>query len=184
MALPDLHMISIMSQGIEQIFDKARILPGVGGQHLFRKGDVVTVVHLVVAGEVTLQRVTETGAVLTLQRAGPGDVLAEASIYADRYHCDGVVVQETSVKALPIAVFRRALAADPTVSEQWAKRLAEATQAARMQAEVRSLRTVAARLDAWLSLSGDLPAKGRWQDVASEIGVSREALYRELARRR
>jgi DNA-binding phage protein len=29
-----------------------------------------------------------------------------------------------------------------------------------------------------------LPDKGRWQDVASELGVSREALYRELARRR
>jgi len=28
------------------------------------------------------------------------------------------------------------------------------------------------------------PEKGRWQEVASELGVTREALYRELARRR
>ncbi len=43
---------------------------------------------------------------------------------------------------------------------------------------------VADRLDAWLCEGHLLPNKGRWQDVASELGVSREALYRELARRR
>jgi hypothetical protein len=48
-----------------------------------------------------------------------------------------------------------------------------------------SLKTVAERLDAWLALHDDgLPPKGQRLRVASEIGVTPEALYRELARRR
>jgi CRP/FNR family transcriptional regulator, dissimilatory nitrate respiration regulator len=48
---------------------------------------------------------------------------------------------------------------------------------------VRSLKTVAARVDAWMSLNDrPLPPKGR--QVAAEIGVTPEALYRELADRR
>lgn len=31
---------------------------------------------------------------------------------------------------------------------------------------------------------GALPAKGRWHDLATEIGVAPEPLYRELARGR
>jgi CRP-like cAMP-binding protein len=53
-----------------------------------------------------------------------------------------------------------------------------------MRAEIRTLRTVAERLDAWLGEGNVLPDKGRHQDVAAELGVSREAFYRELARRR
>ena len=58
-------------------------------------------------------------------------------------------------------------------------------QRARAQAETLSLKTVAERVDAWTTLNNGLPPpKGRWRQVASEIGVTPEALYRELARRR
>jgi hypothetical protein len=43
---------------------------------------------------------------------------------------------------------------------------------------------VAERLDAWLGGERALQEKGTWQDLAAELGVSREALYRELAKRR
>jgi len=55
---------------------------------------------------------------------------------------------------------------------------------ARVRAEIRSLPTVAARLDVWLAEGNELPSKGHWQTVAAELSVTREALYRELARRR
>ena len=51
-------------------------------------------------------------------------------------------------------------------------------------AEIRSLRSVSDRLDAWIAEYGPMPNKGLWQGVANELSVSREALYRELARRR
>jgi len=52
-----------------------------------------------------------------------------------------------------------------------------------MRAEIRTFRTVAERLDAWLGEGRVLPDKGRQQDVDAEHRVSREALYRELSRR-
>ena len=45
------------------------------------------------------------------------------------------------------------------------------------------MKRVSARLDAWLSLR-PLPPKGEWAMLADDLGVTREALYRELARRR
>jgi len=43
---------------------------------------------------------------------------------------------------------------------------------------------VADRLDAWFGEGNALPERGRWQEVAAELGITREALYRELSRRR
>jgi len=52
-----------------------------------------------------------------------------------------------------------------------------------MNSEIRALRTVSERLDAWLAGGRMLPPKGEWQDLAQILGVTREALYRELAQR-
>jgi CRP-like cAMP-binding protein len=77
-----------------------------------------------------------------------------------------------------------ALAENPDLARAWARHLAIEVQRARAQAEVLSPRTVAERVDAWITLhDGALPPRGNWQQLASEIGVTPEPLYRELARR-
>ena len=62
--------------------------------------------------------------------------------------------------------------------------LAHEVQNARLRAETLALKSVAARLDAWIAWNGALPEKGKWTALAGEIAVSPEALYREIARRR
>ena len=63
--------------------------------------------------------------------------------------------------------------------------MGRALRQARMRAEILSLKTVAARLSAWAEWQGGvLPARGKWRSLADEPGVSPEALYREMARRR
>ena len=54
----------------------------------------------------------------------------------------------------------------------WSRGLAYEVQKARLQAEIVSMRPVAARLDAWLSWHGAMPARGGWVSLAAEIGVS------------
>lgn len=122
---------------------------------------------------------------LVLQRARPGEVLAEASLFSDIYHCDAVAANATTCLAVPRSELRRRLAADPELADMWITHLAHAVQTARLRAEILTLRTVAERIDAWLAMrQGRMPAKGDWKELAAEIGVSPEALYRELARRR
>lgn len=177
-------MIEIMSSSLDGLFSGSALRTLSAGESLFLSGDEVTFVYRVCSGRVALNRTTPQGTVLLLQTAMPGDILAEASAYSARYHCDATALEPCTVEAVSKADFARALASARDLAEAWERRLAHAVQDARMKSEIRTLRTVSERLSAWLSANGgSLPPKGRWQELAGELGVSREALYRELARR-
>jgi CRP-like cAMP-binding protein len=180
----DSHMIMIMQTSISLIFQNARDTGLAPGKTLFAAGEDVADIFMVRSGRVHLQRHTTHGAQMVLQNAGPGGVVAEASAYSSRYHCDAVAVEESVVAGVPKERFLSALADDPALAASWSAMLARSVQAARLRAEIRSLPKVADRLAAWLGEGNALPERGNWQDVAAELGVTREALYRELARRR
>lgn len=177
-------MTAIMSVLIAALFHGSRSLHLSAGQMLFHTQGRVACMFMVETGMVHLCRHLAAGGLMVLQRAGPGMVLAEASAYSDHYHCDARASVDGTVLALPKPAFLDALARDAQLSRDWAARLARGVQAARFRSEIRSLTRVADRLDAWLGEGNMLPEKGYWQDVADELGVTREALYRELARRR
>jgi CRP/FNR family transcriptional regulator, dissimilatory nitrate respiration regulator len=155
------------------------------GEFVFHQGDDVRAVHLVREGAVNLVRHQPDGAALVLQRAAAGSVLAEASIFSARYHCDAVAVAPSVTRSIRKSAIRSRLAGNRAFAEAWLTHLAREVQAARTRAEILSLRTVAERLDAWIAAGGGrVPARGEWKTVAAEIGTSPEALYRELAQRR
>ena len=155
------------------------------GERLFRVGDDVSVLHLVEDGEAHLVRHRADGGALVLQRAVANTVLAEASIFSEGYHCDGLAVKPTRTVAIASSAVRQLLGEDPGFADSWAVHLSRELQATRLRAEILSLKTVRERLDAWLVWHGDVPpAQGMWKSVAYEIGTSPEALYRELSRRR
>jgi len=179
-------MIEIMSAGL---LDHLRDLPARtrrldAGAPVFQQDDPVRLMHLVLEGEVHLLRRQADGGILVQQRARAGALLAEASLFAARYHCAAVAARPTRLLVIRRADLRARLARSPEAAEALAAHLAREVQAARLRAEILSLRTVAARLDAWIAAhDGALPAKGAWKDIAAEIATSPEALYRELARR-
>jgi CRP-like cAMP-binding protein len=177
-------MIAIMSTEIARIFDGSDERAITAGTWLFHAGDAVTHLYLVTDGTVALDRVTAGGTPVTLQLARAGQVLAEASAYARAYHCGARAVTAAVLRAVPVSRFLGRLAEEPRLAMTWAEHLAHSVQAARLRAEIRTLRTVAERLDVWLGDDGVPPPKGARQELAAELGVTREALYRELARRR
>jgi CRP/FNR family transcriptional regulator, dissimilatory nitrate respiration regulator len=155
------------------------------GEILFRAGDPVLSLFLVVAGGLRLIRSLPHGFQLTLRRVGPGAILAEASLFADSYHCEAGAIEHSVLRVVPLRRIEAALASDAGLARAWTRHLAQEVQRARAHAETLSLRTVAERVDAWIALNGGtLPARGHWRQMASEIGVTPEALYRELAQRR
>lgn len=177
-------MIAIMRYTLIPLFAGSRSLDLAAGEAVFLTGQQVEMIYMLRAGRVQLQRHTTHGVRLILQDAGPETVLAEASAFSELYHCDAVVTEPATLAALPKPVFIAALRNNPDLALAWSAMLARSVQAARVRAEIRSLPKVAERLDSWLDEGHALPEKGRWQDVAAELGVTREALYRELARRR
>ena len=180
-------MIGIMSEDfVEQLLaktDKRRTLGR--GTYLFHQNDLVRSVFVVEEGLVELTRHQQDGVSLVLQRATCQTVLAEASIYSRIYHCDAMVTLPSKVFELPKATFLKQLLEDDELARLWAAHLAREVQSARYRSEILSRKTVAERLDAWLAWSeNELPSKGQWKRIAMQIGVSPEALYRELAKRR
>lgn len=155
------------------------------GEQLFRTGQKVDRLYLVLRGEIALERISLEGRRLVLQRARIGDIVAEASMFAAAYHCDATALTESEVASVPIDRFKAMSQIDPQIMEELARHLAMQVQKTRTRAEILSLNKVEDRLDAWLVLhEGTMPAKGHWLALAEEIGVSPEALYRELGRRR
>jgi CRP-like cAMP-binding protein len=175
-----------MSRNIADLFDS---LPGrdrqlAPGAFLFHMGAPVSSIFIVRSGAVELVRHQADGNALILQRAGPGEVLAEASLFSERYHCDALARSAAVVKAISKRRLRDRFRDDPAFAEAWAVHLGREIQNTRLRSEILSLKTVAARLDAWQEWHGALPARGEWHRIAREIGVSPEAFYREMAKRR
>jgi CRP/FNR family transcriptional regulator, dissimilatory nitrate respiration regulator len=155
------------------------------GEQLFRSGAPVRNVYVLAEGSVELLRFQKGGDSLMLQRASAGDLLAEASIFAARYHCDAYAKGATRVLRVPRARVDQLREDDPQWLSALASRLARELQRARARAELLSLKRVDLRVNAWLDLNGgELPERGQWVGLALELGVTPEALYRELARRR
>jgi CRP-like cAMP-binding protein len=151
---------------------------------LFRAGDPVRYLYLVVSGALRLTRVLPHGAELIMQRAEPGAIVAETSLCADHYCCNAIATETSLVRAVRIQAVRAALREDSGLLWEWVRYMAREVQQARARAEILSLKTVAHRVEGWRALNnGVLPPKGRWRQLADEIGVSPEALYREFARR-
>lgn len=169
------------SSPFDDLVTRRRELPS--GTVLFARGSPVKSMFRVIDGLIELVRHAEDGGILVLQRAGPGAIVAEASLFSTSYHCEAMTRRDSVVESASIMDLRTKLR-DPAFAEIWMEHLSHEVQATRTRAEILSLKTVAQRLSAWMAAYGHSRPDRLWVDVAAEISVSPEALYRELARRR
>lgn len=154
------------------------------GETLFHRGDSTYAVFQVENGRIRLIRHSADGRALTLHVAAAGESFAEAALFSGRYHCDAVADIESTATIFPKAALIEALAADPTVTRAFMARLAGQVRDLRMMLELRNIRSARDRIIGWLVLAGaeqgvtlDRPLKS----IASEIGLTHEAMYRALA---
>ena len=175
-------MIAIMSEW-RSFFDDAQIRHLAPGEVLFRREEPVRLMHVIRAGTVALERPLADGTALTLHVARDGSILAEASLFADAYHCDAVARDAARIASVTRSDFLAGLEGNPGAALDLLRDASREVHAARARIEIIRLRRVADRLDAWLELNGE-PTPGEWVRVADAIGVTPPALYRELAKRR
>ena len=156
------------------------------GELLFRQGDRAEAIYRVETGRLRLIRRTIDDHLVILHTAGRGEFFAEASLFAEAYHCDAIAAAQSRVWVYPKAIVMAALRTDPALAEAFMARLARQLQELRARMELRNIRSARERVLQYLRLRAgvhgrSIAIEGQFQDIAAEIGISREALYRTLA---
>ena len=156
------------------------------GELLFRQGDPAVAIYKVESGRLRLIRRTVDDHLVILHTARRGEFFAEASLFADAYHCDAVAAVPSSVRVYPKQKAMEAMRKDPALAEAFMARLARQLQELRARMELRNIRSARDRVLQYLRLRAgvqgrSIPVEGQLQDIAAEIGMTREALYRTLA---
>jgi len=134
---------------------------------------------------VRLTRVDRSCHQVLLHVAGPGETLAEASLFSAQYHCDAIAITNATVRIYPkrevLAAFEKDKAA-----QAFSATLAQRVMNLRNRLEQRNIRSAGERVRHFLALNAgadDCPIQLRCtlKDLAAELGLTHEALYRTLA---
>ncbi len=158
------------------------------GEMLFRRGDPASCVFFVHSGEVRMLRSGRAGEDILLHRARPGEFFAEAALECPRYLCDGIAFQASTVAVLPKSELGALIDNDRGFSRQWNSLITRELRAARARIERLALSSVAERVRHFIasegrdSASAKVVLSGSLKDLARDLGVTHEALYRTLAR--
>jgi len=156
------------------------------GEALFRQGDRANAIFEVEEGRLRLVRHTIDNRPVALHTARAGELLAEAALFADRYHCDAVAVSASRVRLYPKRALLAAFRGDPALGERFMAVMAHQIHALRRRLEERNIRSARERVLSHLALAADADSRtvtldGTLMDLAGEIGLTHEVLYRTLA---
>jgi CRP/FNR family transcriptional regulator, dissimilatory nitrate respiration regulator len=159
----------------------------VAGEALFHAGRRTVGLYEVLSGTVRLVRVDQSGREAVLQAASAGDILAEASLFSSAYHCDAIATTAATVALYPKAILLAELRRDPKAAQAFAAMLARQIMTLRTRLERRNIRSARDRIRHFLALNVSADGRtvelpGTLKEVAGDLGLTHEALYRALAR--
>jgi CRP/FNR family transcriptional regulator, dissimilatory nitrate respiration regulator len=157
------------------------------GQTLFRAGSRSNGFFEVIGGTVRLIRVDRNGREAVLQTAGAGDTLAEASLFSPAYHCDAIAATDAVVRLFPKSVMLAELQRDPRLARAFAAMLARQVMTLRTRLETRNIHSARERVRHFLAVNAGADRRtvvvaGTLKELAADLGLTHEALYRTLAR--
>ena len=173
--LRELLPAPLLKQCVAHAFNK--------GDYLFHLGNIPEYMFFIVSGEAILSRTSSHGETTTLQRC-KGGFLSEASLLTDVYHCDAVATHTGTAIALPIKAFRDALKKED-FSLKWVKLLSREIMRLRTQSERLRLKDIKSKLIHLIETEGKngiLTLQSDYKSLASELGITHEALYRAISK--
>jgi CRP-like cAMP-binding protein len=156
------------------------------GESLFRRGSKTVGLYEVLSGRVRLVRVDRAGHEAVLHVAGPGDTFAEASLFSAQYHCDAIASTNATVRLYPKRELLAAFKENPKAMESLTGTLARSVMDLRTRLEQRNIRSARDRVRHFLVLNvgsdgRTVELRGALKDLAAELGLTHESLYRTLA---
>lgn len=155
-------------------------------ESVFRAGERASRFFFVTEGTVHLLRPLETGSSAIMQVARQGEWLAEASLFSGRYHCDAVCVHESCLISVSKAELTARLKANGDQAMALAQWMAARLRELRQLHEIVRVRSAKLRVIRWLEWkcedrNGCFMLESTWSEIADELALTREALYRVLA---
>jgi CRP-like cAMP-binding protein len=156
------------------------------GEVLFRLGDKTMGLCEVITGRIRLARVDRSGHEVVLHVAGAGETLAEASLFSPQYHCDAIASTNAAVRVYPKREVLAAFESNPKAARAFSAALAHQVMDLRTRIEQRNIRSARERVRHYLTLNAKtngrvFELRGTLKDLAAELGLTHEALYRTLA---
>ena len=151
------------------------------GDILFNMGKSPKKMFYILSGQAVLTRPGIQGEQTVLQRISQG-FISEASLLTDKYHCDAHFNQAGLAISIPIKPMREALE-NPEFSKKWTLLLSREIMRLRTFAERLSLKDIKSKIIHLIEAegkAGKLLLNIDLKSLASEIGVTHEALYRAL----
>src|SRR5258708_218450 len=153
---------------------------------LFRHGHKVDAVYFVEGGRLRWERGTFDGRLLILGITPAGQFFVEAALFADIFHCDAVATEPSRVNVYPKQPVLNALRSDPANAMSFLALMAHQVIDLRQRLELMKVRSAKERVMLYLDFHADLDGgtvslRSQLQDIAGELGLSREAFYRTLA---
>ena len=157
------------------------------GQALFHAGSRSVGFYEVISGIIRLIRVDRTGREAVLQTASTGETLAEASLFSPSYHCDAIAATEAVVRFYPKTAVLAELQRYPEITKLFAAMLARQVMALRTRLERRNIHSARERVRHYLTVNVNADGRtvmlsGTLKQLAADLGLTHEALYRTLAR--
>lgn len=153
---------------------------------LFRQGDKATAIFEVQEGRLRLIRMTIDSRPVVLHTARKGDLFAEAALFAETYHCDALAATGSLVRIYSKPDLLLAFRRDPALGERFMAHLARQIHLLRTRLEERNIRSATERVLHHIALAAGkggttMRLDGSLIDLAAELGLTHEALYRALA---
>jgi CRP/FNR family transcriptional regulator, dissimilatory nitrate respiration regulator len=156
------------------------------GESLFRQGNKASAIFEVEQGRLRLVRNTIDSHPVVLHTARKGELFAEAALFAGTYHCDAMAAIASRVRVYSKRELLAAFRSDPAIGERFMAVLAHQIHALRARLEERNIRSAHERVLHHLALTAGKDGRtvyldGTLMDLAVEVGLAHEVLYRTLA---
>lgn len=157
------------------------------GETLFRSGEETLGLYEVIGGKVRIVRAERSGRETVVQVAAIGGTVGEASIFSPAYDCDAIATRKAVVRLYPKAVVLSEFERDPALLQAFAAVLAQQVVALRTRLELRNIRSASDRVRRFLAINvgadgRSVALSGTLRELAADLGLTHEALYRALAR--
>ena len=154
------------------------------GAILFQQGSNVEKVYFLVAGRIKLLRHSREGDSIILHVGTAGEMIAEASLFAETYHCTALVDQAAEIHALDRNLALTQILGKADNSEKLLALLSGQIRDLRQLIEIRNIRSAQSRILAYFSSTagpdGRIELHTSLRDIAYKLGLAHETLYREL----